>query len=161
MKRSFSEKSVNIPVMEFRNNATWGAVCKGINEEEAYTLLARDFYGDGQMYTLVIPESFSDIKYYPEAVLDRMRKEFAGNGIRLSGKGQISIFAYDNDTFVVYPYVDNNTYDSDIKITIENAKAIKNLTNGNEIQPLYTKNNSATFQLRAQVGKFEGYEILR
>ncbi len=160
-ERDFSKKPITVDVMEFRNNATWGGICKAIAEEDACSLLARDTYGDGAMFTLTLPDTFSDIKYLPKTVLEKMRKEMKVNGIHLDGKGQISIFAYDNDTFVIYPYVDNNTYDSDIKITIENAKVIKNLTNGNETQPLYTKNNSATFQLRAQVGKFEGYEIVR
>ena len=160
-ERSFSEKPVNIPVMEFRNNATWGAVCKGINEEEAYTLLARDFYGDGQMYTLVIPESFSDIKYYPEVVLNRMREEFQVNGIYLSGNPMISLFAYDNDTFVLYPYVDRDTKDSDILVHIKNAKSIESLDYSRPIEPLYHEKDYAVFALRATVGKFSGYKINR
>lgn len=160
-ERSFSEKPVNIPVMEFRNNATWGAVCKGINEEEAYTLLARDFYGDGQMYTLVIPESFSDIKYYPEVVLNRMREEFQVNGIYLSGNPMISLFAYDNDTFVLYPYVDRDTKDSDILVHIKNAKSIESVDYPHTIQPLYMEKDYAVFALRATVGKFSGYKINR
>ncbi len=160
-ERSFSEKPVNIPVMEFRNNATWGAICKGINEEEAYTLLARDFYGNGQMYTLTIPESFSDIKYYPEVVLNRMRAEFQVNGIYLSGNPFISLFAYDNDTFVIYPYVDRDTKDSDILVHIKDAKSIESLDYPHAIPPLYMEKDYAVFALRATVGKFSGYRINR
>ena len=160
-ERSFSEKPVNIPVMEFRNNATWGAVCKGINEEEAYTLLARDFYGDGQMYTLVIPESFSDIKYYPKVVLNRIREEFQVNGIYLSSNPMISLFAYDNDTFVLYPYVDRDTKDSDILVHIKDAKSIESMDYPHTIQPLYVEKDYAVFALRATVGKFSGYRINR
>ena len=160
-ERSFSGKPINIPVMEFRNNATWGAICKGINEEEAYTLLARDTYGNGQMYTLVIPESFSDIKYYPEVVLNRMREEFQVNGIYLSGNPMISLFAYDNDTFVIYPYVDRDTKDCDIFIHIKNAKSITSLNANYTIQPLYCEKDYAVFSLRTMVGKFFGYKINR
>lgn len=160
-ERESSAKAVTVPVMEFRNNATWGAICKGISEEEACTLFAIDTYGDGQMYTLVVPETFADIKHYPETVLNRMRKEFAVNGIRMEGKGQISIFAYDNDAFVVYPYVDNNTYDSDITVHIKGAKAIARLSDGKEITPLYEENGEAVFRLRTEVGKFAGYRIIR
>ncbi len=160
-ERESTAKAVTVPVLEFRNNATWGAVCKGICEEEACTLFAVDTYGDGQMYTLVVPEAFSDIKHYSENVLNRMRKEFAVNGIRMEGKGQISIFAYDNDTFVVYPYVDNNTFDSDIMVCIKDAKAVEKLSDGKEILPLYTENGEAVFRFRAEVGRFEGYKIIR
>ncbi|MBQ8195553.1 MAG: hypothetical protein IJZ47_09315 [Oscillospiraceae bacterium] len=159
-ERESSVKALSVPVLEFRNNATWGAVCKAICEEEACTLLAHDTYGSGSMYTLVLPEAFSEIKYYPETVLSRMRKEFAANGIRMDGKGQISLFIYDNDTFVTYPYIDNGTYDSDIMVYIDGAKSISEL-GGREILPLYTENGEAAFRLRAQVGKFIGYKINR
>ncbi len=160
-ERESSAKAVTVPVMEFRNNATWGAICKGISEEEACTLFAIDTYGNGQLYTLVVPETFADVKHYPEIVLNRMRKEFSVNGIRIEGKGQISIFAYDNDTFVVYPYVDNNTYDSDVTVHIKNAKTIAKLSDGKEIAPLYIENDEAVFRLRAEVGRFAGYRIIR
>lgn len=160
-ERAFGAKSVNIPVLEFRNNATWGAICKGIAEEEAYTLFARDTYGDGQMYTLVVPESFSDLKYYPNVVRDRMRKEMAVNSIYLSGDPMISLFAYDNDNFVIYPYVDANTKDSDIYVHIKDAVSITEVMSNRVIEPLYTEKGEAVFCLRANVGKFVGYKVNR
>ncbi len=160
-ERATSVKNISIPVLEFRNNATWGAICKATSEEEAYTLLARDTYGDGEMYTLVLPDTFSDIKYIPDTILTRMRKEFTINGIRLGAKPKISIFIYNNDSFVIYPYVDNDTYDSDIMIYICEAKCITRLSDNKTIDPLYIENGEAVFRLRAQVGKFEAYSIIK
>ncbi len=160
-ERDFGKKSVEIPVIEFRNNATWGAICKGIAEEEAYTLFARDTYGKGQMYTLVVPESFSNLKYYPNVVRDRMRKEMPVNGIYLTGSPMISLFVYDNDTFVIYPYVDADTFDSDIFVHIKDAVSIENVQNHQVIEPLYQENGEAVFCLRATVGKFNGYKVNR
>lgn len=160
-ERESSVKKLTVPVLEFRNNATWGAICKAICEEEACTLFAIDTYGKGKLYTMVLPDAFSDIKYYPETVLGRMRKEFAVNGTRIDGKGQISLFAYDNDTFVIYPYVDNNTYDSDINVYVKDAKSLERLSDGKEILPLYTDNGEAVFRLRAQAGKWDGFVIKR
>ncbi len=160
-ERAFGKQPVNVPVIEFRNNATWGAVCKGIAEEEAYTLFARDTYGKGQMYTLVVPESFSDLKYYPNVIRDRMRKEMPVNGIYLTGNPMISLFVYDNDTFVIYPYVDAQTHDSDIYVHIKDAASIENVLNHQVIQPLYQENGESVFCLRATVGKFNGYKVNR
>ena len=160
-ERAFGAKSVNIPVLEFRNNATWGAICKGIAEEDAYTLFARDTYGDGQMYTLVVPESFSDLKYYPNVIRDCMRREMAINGIYLTGDPMISLFAYDNDTFVIYPYVDADTKDSDIYVHIKDAVSITDVMSNRVIEPLYSTKGEAVFCLRATVGKFAGYKINR
>ncbi len=160
-ERESSQKPITVQMLEFRNNATWGAICKAIAEEDSCTLLARDAYGDGQMYTMVLPDTFSDIKYYPDTVLSRIRKEFSVNGIRLDAKGQISIFIYDNDSFIIYPYVDNNTYASDITVYIANAASISRLSDSSVIRPLYTTNGESVFKLRAHVGIFEGYRINR
>lgn len=160
-ERECSQKKLTVPVMEFRNNSTWGAICKAISEEDACTLLARDTYGKGQMYTMVLPDAFSDIKHLPQTVLSRMRKELCFNGVRLEAKGQISIFHYDNDAFVIYPYVDNDTYDSDITVCIKGAEHITSLSDSRRIEPLYTHNGEAYFKLRAQAGKFSAYSIAR
>ena len=90
-----------------------------------------------------------------------MRREFAVNGIRMDGKGQISLFIYDNDTFVIYPYVDNNTFDSDITVFVKNAESLSPLNGGKEIKPLYTLKGESAFKLRAQSGKFDAYKINR
>lgn len=160
-ERDYGPKPVTIPVLEFRNNATWGAICKGIADEEAYTLLARDTYGKGQMYTLVVPDSFSDLKNYPKLILSRMRREFAVNGIWLDSKPMISLFVYDNDTFLVYPYVDNNTYDSDLYVHVKEAKSLLSPDSGRTIEPLYVRDEEAVFCLRASVGKIGCYKIVR
>ena len=160
-ERTYSPIDITVHVLEFRNNSTWGAVCKGIAAEEAYTLFALDTYGKGQLYTLVIPESFSDIKNYPNLILNRMRKEFSVNGIYIEGDPMISLFAYDNDTFVIYPYADATTKDSDIYLHIANAKAIEDLSTGTVVKPLYEENGESVFCIRATVGKFRGYKIQR
>ena len=160
-ERAYGAESVTVPVMEFRNNATWGAVCKGIAGEEAFTLFAVDTYGAGQLYTLVVPEAFCDIKKYPNTVLNRMRKEFSVNGIYLAGNPMISLFAYDNDTFVTYPYVDAETRDCDYELHIKGAASITALEGGTVIEPLYRKDDESVFLLRATVGKFSGYRINR
>jgi len=160
-ERDYGPKPVTVPVLEFRNNATWGAVCKGIADEEAYTLLARDTYGKGQMYTLIVPDSFSDLKHYPNLILNRMRKEFAVKGIYLEGNPMISLFVYDNDTFILYPYVDNNTYDSDVYVHVNGGKSLLHPDSGRTIDPLYVRNDEAIFCLRASVGKIGCYKIVR
>ena len=90
-----------------------------------------------------------------------MRREFSVNGIRLEAKGQISLFVYDNDCFVIYPYVDNDTYDSDITVFIANAENITDISTGRAISPLYTENGTSAFKLRAQVGKIDAFRITR
>ena len=164
---SVTANSVTFPVLEFRNNATWGGVVKGRKNEESYTLLARDTYGEGSMMTLVVPDSFPDLMKLPEAVLNRLRAEFEVNGITLEGPSNLSMFPYDNDTFVLYSYVTSANKDADITVRIRGAKELKMLIapfrgmKDFSIKPLYTEGDTAVFRLRAMVGRFVGFKIVR
>ena len=158
-------RPVSVPVMEFRNNATWAALAKGLKNEESYTLLSEDTYGKGKMMMLVVPDSFTDIREYPEAILNRMRKEAPANGIYLEGPAAISLFAYDNDTFVLYNYVTSWANDSDVYVHIKGAARLMPLVSKKyapkEIVPLYTEGDEAVFKLPVRVGALEGYKIVR
>lgn len=159
-QRGYSSKPITVPVMEFRNNATWGALCKAVCKEEACTMLARDTYGKGAMYTMVLPDTFSDIKYLPKEILDRMRQEFTCNSVWTETSGQLGVFMYDNDTLVIYPYVTDDSCDMDVTLHISGCERIERVSNGREILPLYSVNGEAAFKLRTRAGKFEAYKIV-
>lgn len=165
MKAVKGTEDITFSVMEFRNNATWAALCKGVKDTESYTMLARDTYGKGELITLVIPDAFSEIGKLPEPVLSRMRAEFRLNGIWLEGEGNVSIFPYDNETFILYNYADSAAYDVDVLVHIKGAKALKMLNNvwwgPSEIKPLYQLGDEAVFRIRAAVARYTGYQIVR
>lgn len=159
-----SSCDIEFPVLEFRNNSTWGAPCKALKAEESYTLLARDTYGDGRMMTMVLPDNYSMISRLPAQVISKFRKEFAVNGIWMEGEAGTGLFTYDNDTFVLYPYVTSNASDTTQYIHINGAKKLVPLnakwkTDG--IEPLYTARDEAVFALPVHVGRFDGYRIER
>lgn len=156
---------VSFPIMEFRNNATWGALCKGLKNEESYTLLTEDTYGDGKMMMLVVPDSFTDIREIPKEVLGRMRREFQVNGIYLEGDPNVSLFVYDNDTFLLYNYVTSWANDCDLYVHVKGAKKLVPTVMPKyepaEILPLYTAGDDAVFKIRAGVGRWSAYKIVR
>lgn len=154
-------EDVTFPVLEFRNNATWGALCKALCDEESFTLLARDTYGHGVMMLLTVPEAFSDIKQLPVPVLSRMRREMPVNGVYLEGEPWVSIFHYDNDSFVLYEYVDRDTIDTEMLVHVQDAVSLTDVLSGREIKPLYQDGAESVFPVRTRVGKLSGYHINR
>lgn len=154
-------KKMTLPVLEFRNNATWGALCKALCEEESYTLLARDTYGRGQLLTLVLPDSYSDIQYLPAPVLSRMRREFALGGVYLEGEGQTAVFHYDNDCVILYRFADRDNTDADVLLHVDGGVKLVDVTHGREIPPLYREENEAVFRLRVPVGRPLGYRVVK
>lgn len=155
-------QDIEFPVLEFRNNSTWGALCKALKGKETFTLLARDTYGDGQMMTLNLPDCYSMLDVMPAPVLSKFRKEFACSGLWLEGDPGIGLFMYDNSTFVLYNYVTSTAHDSTVQVHIKGAKALTALNHPwfkKPLEPLYCRGDEAVFAVNAPVGKFFGYRI--
>ncbi len=156
----WSHDPITIPVAEFRNNSTW-AVVKAGHEEESFGLLFKDPVEEGQLWTLTVPDAFPDFYHYPEEAISRIRQEFPVNGVWLEGPTRISLFIYDNDTFVVYPYVMEGVQTQLIKIHIKGAKQLYSPAEDTWIDPLYTQDGEAVFPLLAGPGQYVLYKIKR
>ena len=161
-------ETIGIPVCEFRNNATW-AVVKAAESEESFGLLLRDTYGKGQMWTLAVPDNFPDLYKLPGKALTRIRREFPAGGVYLESRAGISLFPYDNDTFIVYPYVQAGAQPATILIHVAGeAEALelpvrKHPGTGEilRLAPLYRKNGETVFEARTLPGKYELCRIIR
>ena len=161
------EKEVLLPVMEFRNNATW-ALVKGAHDEESFAVLARDPYADGRIISLAVPDAYPDFYRMPAAVISRIRQEVPVNGVWMEGPARVSLFLYDNDSLIVYPYVMENARRDKIRLHIRGAKAL-NVQPKNpkipekyqRIEPLYVQGDEAVFELAAMPGQYRLYQIIR
>ena len=153
---------------EFRNNATWAVVKVG-DTEESFGILLKDTYGKGQMWTLAVPDSFPDFYKLPGKALTRIRAEFPAGGAYLECKAGISLFPYDNDTLIIYPYSTSQAQPSTVLLHITGeAKELvmpvrKNPVTGKEIRisPLYARDGETVFELPAMPGKYELYRVVR
>jgi len=148
------ERAISLPVAEFRNNATW-AVVKGMHGEESYGMLLRDPYGDGRLWTLAVPDAFPDFYYVPAEALSRIRQALPVNGVWLEGPARISLFIYDNDTIVLYPYVMEGVQRQVVRLHVAGAAALSlPCEGGRRLEPLYTRNGEAVFEVEAMPGRF-------
>ena len=153
-------REIGLPVMEFRNNATW-ALVKAAHEEESYAILSRDPYADGKIYSLAVPDAYPDFYRMPAEVLSRIRQELPVNGIWMEGPARISLFVYDNDTVIIYPYVMEGVQRERIRLHVAGALGLKLQPQDREIAPLYVKDGESVFDLIAMPGRYALYQILR
>ena len=147
---------IGIPVCEFRNNAAW-ALAKMADTEESFALLLRETYGKGQMITLTVPDSFPDLYKLPRPVISRVLAEFPVNGVWLETDPGVSVFHYDNDTFVTYPYVTSEAQPGSILIHVNGqVKSLTELAPYPErvILPKYTTDTETVFEVRTQPGEY-------
>ena len=65
-------------------------------------ILPSHHYSKGIIFILTVPDNFSDLYSYPPTVVSSIKNFVLGDfPVRLDGPNQVSLFAYDNHTFVV------------------------------------------------------------
>ena len=161
-------KEISVPVCEFRNNATW-ALVKVADTEESFGLLLRDTYGRGEMLTLAVPDSFPDLYKLPRSVLTRIRRALPVRNVYLEAGSGVSLFVYDNDTLIVYPYVTSEAQPATIRLQVLGEASALVMPERNDfrtgekmkIPPLYTRGGETVFEVRSQPGRYDLYRIER
>jgi hypothetical protein len=100
------QNAILFPEIHFVTNEDW-AVIRGMADGRGVPVLLTDKYGEGTLYVWTIPENLNDLYRLPASVLDALRRQLdPGLPVRLEGPAKVSLFAYDNDTFVVQSFLD-------------------------------------------------------
>jgi hypothetical protein len=101
-----SEKPILVPQITYRTNDSWELV-SAIDGDNGWPLLHDADYLSGQLQVLTIPENFADLYALPAPVLNAFRRVIGrALPVQLEAPGKVSLFAYDNDTFVVHNFRD-------------------------------------------------------
>jgi hypothetical protein len=117
-----------VPEIGFQTNDAWPVV-RGTANGRGAPLLIMDRYSKGILYVLTIPENANDLYSLPQAVLAQIRQYLLrGFPVQIDAPGKVSLFAYDNNTFVVESYLDTPT-----QVTVSTlgpAMKLRNLATG-------------------------------
>jgi hypothetical protein len=119
---------VLIPEIGFLTNDAWSLV-SGLASGNGFPLLIMDRYAKGVFFVLNIPENFSDLYNLPPETLTAIKNYILGSfRVCLEAPGKVSLFAYDNRTFIVESFLDNKT-DATLSLA-DNVSKLKNLVTG-------------------------------
>jgi hypothetical protein len=116
------------PEVRFLTNDAWGLV-SALENGNGYPLLLLDRYAKGSFYVWTIPDDFRNLYALPtdvtSAVKDVVMKDFF---VRIDGSSQVSLFAYDNSTFVAESFLPEPTV---VRVTVEGEYSrLRNLETG-------------------------------
>jgi hypothetical protein len=115
---------VLVPEIAFQTNDAWPLV-RGTANGRGAPLLIMDWYSKGILYVLTIPENPNDLYALPQAVLTQIKHYLLdGFPFQIDAHSKVSLFAYDNHTFVVESYLDTPS-----QITISSPGASERLRN--------------------------------
>jgi hypothetical protein len=93
-----------LPEIRYYTNDSWEVVTAftSPNRTSGSPVLHSAKYSKGLIYVLTIPQAQGDLYRYPQAVLRSIRDVVARDMfVRLDAPSMVSLFPYDNDTFIV------------------------------------------------------------
>ena len=101
-----ADRDILLPQVRYATNDSWEEIT-ALAGENGFPLLHHADYGSGRLYVLTIPDNFADLYALPAPALDHIRRVVTkGLPVRLQGPSRVSLFAYDNDTYVVHSFLD-------------------------------------------------------
>jgi hypothetical protein len=128
---SFSKTEILLPQIQFLTNDSWEDITS-LASGSGWPVLHQARYANGSLFVLTIPENFGDLYNLPAEVLNRIRNILSRDvRIRIEGPAQVSLFVYDNGTFIVESFLPENV---SIKVIIDKpAGSLVNIITGEEI----------------------------
>lgn len=132
-----TQKDILMPLVRYYTNDSWDIISMGrplSGGTNGFPLMLRGKYAAGMLYVLSVPEDFSDMYVLPVPVLDRLRSILGRDlKVRIEGPAKVSLFCYDNDTFIVESFLDGPV---DIKVVCgKQYKSLKDIAEGGNISP--------------------------
>lgn len=83
------------------------------------------------MFVWVIPDNFSHLYALPAVALNRLRTVLSRKmDVQIEGDSQISLFAYDNDTFVVHSFHNAPTQ---VNLVVKTEKGVTEILTGEKM----------------------------
>ena len=123
-------KPILMQQVMYKTNDSWEIV-SGMDGGLGWPLLHRDAYSKGNVYLLVVPDNFADLYNLPVQVLNSIRQNLTQKAVpvRMQGPANVSLFIYDNNTFIVESFSDE---DVDITVLCQ-SEGLKDLLSGDEV----------------------------
>ncbi len=101
-----SSTPILIPQIQYSTNDSW-EIISGMDDGLGWPFLQQANFANGMLYMLTIPENFVDLYNLPIEVLNKIREIICSPlGIELNGTSKVSMFLYDNNTFVIESFND-------------------------------------------------------
>ncbi|MGA2799432.1 MAG: hypothetical protein ABSE63_17760, partial [Thermoguttaceae bacterium] len=123
-----SEKEILFPQIEYITNDAWDLL-SCMAQGNGYPLLLEADYAKGILYVLTIPDNFADLYALPTEVLTVIKEVITRDlPVRVEGPSGVSLFVYDNDTFIVESFLPNSV---EVKIVVNRGiTALNDLMGG-------------------------------
>lgn len=120
-----------IPQVQYSTNDSWELI-SGMDDELGWPFLLQANFANGKLHMLTVPENFTDLYNLPDDVLNYIREIVSGPlGIELNGGSKVSMFLFDNSTFVVESFNDEPV---EVSVLLsENGKTVTDISTNKKL----------------------------
>lgn len=133
-------REINIPVVQAPTNDCWPEVIGLSKGGNSYPLLTTTTYSAGKIILLTVPNDFSDFYALPAETLTGLKKYMiSGKDVRLEAPARISLFTYDNNTFIVHSFLE---YREKIRLQFSRPVKVFDVISGKEVSSYFRQNET-------------------
>jgi hypothetical protein len=96
--------AILFPEIRFYTNDSW-VLIRGVANAKGFPILLMNRYSRGVLYVLNVPDNIGDLYRLPQPVMTVIRNYVLERfPVRIDAPSHVSLFAYDNDTFIVQSF---------------------------------------------------------
>jgi hypothetical protein len=104
-----ADKEILIPQINYLTNDSWEEL-SALDGTSGWPILHSARYANGTLYVLTIPDNFTDLYHFPVQALTKIKEILTGQfDVLVEAPGQVCLFLYDNNTFIVESFLDETT----------------------------------------------------
>lgn len=156
-----AKKDLLIPQLRYQTNDSWETISAGRPLEggvSGYPIMVRAPYSKGNLYVLAIPDDMGNLYDYPDGVLNSIRKTMSKDlDMYLNGPSKVSLFLYDNHTFIVESF-----NDEPVEINVMAKKTIasvRDLLDNQTLSPQKTSTTSYVNEWKRAVDDVNSFKV--
>ena len=132
------DKDILITQVRYQTNDAWDILSAGRPLQKGvsgYPMLLRAPYSKGNLYVMTIPDDYGNLYDLPEGVLNAYRRILSQDlDMYIEGPSKVSLFLYDNGTFIVESFRDEPV--TIRLVTNKKIEAVKDMLEGSRVEKL-------------------------
>jgi hypothetical protein len=166
--------AVLLPEVHFFTNDSW-PIIRGVAGAKGFPVMLMNRYSNGVIYLLTVPENVADLYNLPRPLITRIKTYLQRDfPVRIDSPVPVSLFAYDNQTFVVESFLSEA---ADVSLSIAGVDAkVRNIATGEMMtadplppssrKPEETKSRTGesprtSFSVKVEAHSYQAYEVVR
>jgi hypothetical protein len=144
----YGRDDVLLPVLDYMNNSS-DCLISARKYDNNFPVLLRNWYSNGTVYTLTIPDDYAEIYSFSSEVMTVIRQYLMSSlGIYAEGGDKVGLFLYDNGTFIVESFLDRQ---SRVRLHVASgSKKLVDVRTGSEIKAFLRKDTESIFEVPLQ-----------